>query len=240
MEVSCLIYFLPADFKTDENPHLWVPCDEYYIENKIFGIECIHMTPSISPTTTTNPSLSIGPSLSPSITASPSISLEPTLSPSQFSLKVNACQCQNFVCKAWPLISSRPLQLCLNLTSNDFYISNFDLQLTTPELLANPVIFGSSTWNPDSLTIISVNDSTIMINTIINDRFFVTSEDFLLASGNCSLKFLNDTEQSPMISEYSLEINFDPEDDDDIADGIITANEPCGPFRRLIEMSGNR
>ena len=97
MEVAFLIYFLPIGFETDDNPHIRDSCDEFYVENKIFVIECIHMAPSTSHTRTTNPDLSIGPSDSPSITANPSISLEPTLTHSQFFLKVNACQCQNFV-----------------------------------------------------------------------------------------------------------------------------------------------
>ena len=137
---------------------------------------------------------------------------------------VEVCQCSNYVCYASgaaPVISQdSPLILCLfpiGTLPSPIHISNFHLQLSTATVTYDPVEFGSITWDPDIVTLVSTDptEDIVMITTPVIAQFYVQGYTEIQASGNCFLEFdSSKTQQLPEFANFGLNIELVAEVED--------------------------
>lgn len=92
--------------------------------------------------------------------------------------------------------------------NNIVTITNFDLTISGGSVSYNPVAFGTSTWDPDTLTSVVPDNNTIKITTPITAQFFIQNVQTVSVGGNAFLEFMSAKGGAPMFGAYTLDIGL--------------------------------
>jgi len=133
---------------------------------------------------------------------------------------VESCQCDaNNDCITTPpdVEQDTSLVMCIypehesDDSLNDIVkITNFDLTISGGSVSYNPVAFGTSTWNPDTLTSVvpDTEENVIKITTPITAQFFIQDVQTVSVGGNAFLEFTSAKGGAPMFGAYTLNIGL--------------------------------
>jgi len=131
---------------------------------------------------------------------------------------IAACQCEEYACEDYAVEQNSPLVFCLWAETLDeekaenVVVSNFNTRIFAGEggdaIEYMPVEIGTNTYNPNDLTVVTVDiDETVMISTILIAAFYSSGFPTVNIDGFVFLEFAS-ASGARAFEEYGLEIDL--------------------------------
>lgn len=127
---------------------------------------------------------------------------------------VEACQCQDdyscFTPGTGPdVVPGATLNLCMFPAIESTFISNFELDITSPdeEVQYRPVAFGASGWEPNFISRVDVQGDDIKVSTVLIADFYTNGYEFIHITGNVMLEFVGRVDSR--FADFDMLINLD-------------------------------